>query len=215
DAVQRMGGAHNLAQTVPLGDLRRAGWSITPWKATTNGSETVTLSRGFADQADLTRRIVDLVGRNGILRQPTVTHDRGWFTSHDEVSLVVDVRRPSIDIVHDTALAARLRAAGVDPVSLQAQIAAQLKSALHVSVIVRLPGGRTRSYDAVSGTVKTVRVAAGGTDWDHVVKFGIGAALALLAALFFLAAGVGVRRNRRRALQRVARGPQPERTPLM
>jgi len=35
--------------------------------------------------------------------------------------------------------------------------------------------------------------------WDHVVKFGIGVALALLAVLFFSAAGIGIRRNRRRA----------------
>ena len=38
------------------------------------------------------------------------------------------------------------------------------------------------------------------------MKFGIGLALAVLAALFFLAAGIGARRNRRRAAQRVYRG---------
>ena len=47
------------------------------------------------------------------------------------------------------------------------------------------------------------------------MKFGIGVALALLAGLFFLAATVGARRNRRRAAQRIARGPEPERVPLM
>ena len=35
------------------------------------------------------------------------------------------------------------------------------------------------------------------------MKFGIGLALALLAGLFFLAAGIGAQRNRRRAAQRV------------
>ena len=63
--------------------------------------------------------------------------------------------------------------------------------------------------------MQTFRVESGGTDWDHVVKFGIGVALSLLAGLFFLAAFVGARRNRRRAAQRVDRAPAPERTPLM
>jgi hypothetical protein len=98
---------------------------------------------------------------------------------------------------------------------LQSQVATQLKTALHVSVLVRLPGGETKSYDAATGSVETVKVSGGGTDWDHVVKFGIGVALALLAALFFLAAGVGIRRNRRRAAQRVVRGNHSERAPLM
>ena len=125
------------------------------------------------------------------------------------------MRSPSVDIVHDTALASAPARRRCRSRALQAQLAAQLKSALHVSVVVHLPGGTTRSYDAPTGSVKTVAVADGGTDWDHVVKFGIGLALALLAGLFFLAAGVGARRNRRRAAQRVDRGPRPERTPLM
>ena len=128
--------------------------------------------------------------------------------------IVVDVRSPSVDIVHDAPLAARLRAAGTDPAQLEAQLAVQLKTALHVSVVLHLPGGHTESYDAPTGSRQTFRVSHGGLSWDHVVKFGIGVALALLAVLFFLAAGIGARRNRRRAAQRVDRAPQ-ERAPLM
>ena len=145
-------------------------------------------SHPFVDQADLERRVRDLAGPNGILQKPKLTHDRGWFNSRYAMSLVVDVRSPSVDIVHDTALANRLRAAGVDPALLQAELAVQLKSALHVTVVVHLPGD-TQTYDAATGSVQTVRAASGGTDWDHVVKFGIGLALVLLAGLFFLAAG--------------------------
>ena len=160
------------------------------------------------------RRIVDLVGPKGILQNPTLLHDRGWFNSDYAMSLVVDVRSPSVDIVGDTALSTRLQAAGVDPVALQSELAVQLKSALHVSVVAHLPGGETRTYEAPVGSVQTFRVASGGTDWDHVVKFGIGLALSLLAGLFFLAAGVGAAATAAAPPNAWPR-PQPERTPLM
>ena len=128
---------------------------------------------------------------------------------------MVDLRSPTVDIVHDAALVSQLRAQGVDPDVLQAKLATDLKTALHVSVVLHLPSGEKRAYAVAPGKVQTVRLADGGTDWDHVVKFGIGVALALLAGLFFLAAGVGAHRNRRRAAQRIMRGPRPDRAPSM
>ncbi len=215
DAVSTMGGSATLAQTVPLDDLRHAGWKISPWTRGTGGTETITLSHDFFDQTELAQRIVDLAGPNGILQSPKLTHDRGWFSSHDGLAVLVDVRSPSVDIVSDKALSDRLRFAGTDPVKLQAQIAVQLKTALHVTVALQVPGQSAKSYDAPTGSRQTFRVTHGGLSWDHVVKFGIGVALALLAAVFFLAAGIGIRRNRRRAAQRVDLRVRPERTPLM
>ena len=58
-----------------------------------------------------------------------------------------------------------------------------------------------------------MRVSDGGLAWDHVVKFGIGVALALLALLFFSATGIGMRRNRRRAAERVDRPSGPNARP--
>jgi hypothetical protein len=215
DAVQQLGGSTSLAQTVPLDDLRTVGWTISPWTRAPRGSQTITLSHPFVDERDLVRRVVDLAGPHGILQNPTVTRERGWFSSRDTLTVVVDVRSPSVDIVHDAPLAAQLRAAGFDPARLEAQLAAQLKSALRVSVVVHLPGGHTESYDAVPGSVRALRVAHGGTDWDRVIRFVIGLMLALLAALFLLAASVGARRNRRRAVERVEREKLPDRAALM
>lgn len=209
DAVSRLGGAAGLAQNVPLGDLRTAGWGISSWTHGTGGSESIVFTHPFVDRSDLARRVVDLAGPHGILQNPTVTRQRGWFGSRNAVSIVVDVRSPSVDIVHDAPLATRLRAAGLDPARLEAQLAVQLRTALHLTVVVHLPGGKTQSYDAATGSVKTFRVAQGGTDWDHVVKFGIGVMLTLIAALFFLAATVGARRSRHRVVQRADRSHAP------
>jgi hypothetical protein len=215
DAVQRLGGASSLAQNIPLDDLRSAGWTISRWSRGEAGVQSITLSHEFTDQRDLARRLVDLAGPHGILQDVTIRRERGWFHSSDEVGLVVDVRSPSIDIVHDVPLATRLRAAGLDPALLQAQLAVELKSALHVTVVVHLPGGHSETYVAPTGSIGTVRASDGGTDWNRVVEFGIGLALALLAGLFFLAAGMGVRRNRRRARERGRRVTGADRTPLM
>jgi hypothetical protein len=215
DAVLQMGGTTSLEQTVTLDDVRAAGWTISQWSQGAAASQTVTLSHPFADQRKLARLVLDLAGPRGILQNPIITRDRGWFGSHDALSIVVDLRSPTLDVVSDAPLVARLKAAGADPGLLQAEIAVKLKTALHVSVVVHLPGGRTQTFLVGPGKVETVRLADGGTNWDHVVKFGIGVSLALLAFSFFLAAGVGARRNRRRSVQRLTRDPQPERTPLM
>jgi hypothetical protein len=215
DAVAQMGGASALEQNVPLTDLRGSGWTVSPFRSGAGGTTVITFSHPFADQRELAQRIVDLAGRHGVLQNPKIVHDRGWFSSRDSVSLVIDVRAPQVGIVQDADLAARLRVAGTDPAQLEAVLPVQLKTALHVSVTIHLPNGVTKRYDAASGSVKNFQVKDGGTDWDRVVKFGIGVSLALLAALFFLAATVGIRRNRRRAAQRIARGPEPERVPLM
>ena len=167
-----------------------------------NGSETVTLAHPFVDSVDLGRRIVDLAGPDGVLQDASFSLAHGWFRSRQTLSVVVDVRSPSVDIVHDRPLAARIRAAGLDPALLEAQLAVQLKTALHVTVVVHLPDGHTESYDAPAGSVRTVRVGNGGTDWNRIVEFGIGLTLALLAGLFFLAAMMGARRGRRRARDR-------------
>ncbi len=214
DAVQQMGGVTALVQKIPLDDLRKAGWTISPWARGTAGSEAISFTHSFADETELSRRILDLAGPHGILQRPVLTRDRGWFTTKDGLSLVVDVRSPSVDIVGDAPLAARLRAAGTDPAKLEAQLAVRLKTALHLSVVLHLPGGHNKTYDAPTGSVRTVSVDHSSAAWDHLVKFGIGAALTLLAVLFFLAAGIGARKNRRRAEQRMDRN-RHERAPLM
>ena len=215
DAVARLGGAKALARNVPIADLRTAGWSVSAWRRAANGAETLTLAHPFVDSVDLARRVVDLAGPHGVLRDASFSLDHGWFRSRQALSVVVDVRSPSVDIVHDEPLATRLRASGLDPALVEAQLAAQLKTALHVAVAVHLPDGHTESYEAPAGSVRTVRVAHGGTDWNRMVEVAIGLMLALLAGAFALAATVGGRRGRRRARERPPRRAEAAGPPLM
>ena len=98
-------------------------------------------------------RIADLVGTKGILRDPKLERERGWFSSHDALSIVVDLRAPSTGIGSDADLRFRLTQAGVDPAALDAAAhAAVARRAARVGR--RAPAGRqhTRTYDAHDGS---------------------------------------------------------------
>jgi hypothetical protein len=215
-AMQQLGGITAAAKQVPLADLRAAGWQISQWTANENGGAAITFTHPFDGQADLAARLADLVGTNGILRSPKITHTRGWFRSDDALSMVVDLHAPSTGIGSDADLQARLRAAGVDPAQLNQDLTGELRSALHVEVVLHLPNGETRTYDVPTGTTTTVNASQSTTDWDRAIELGIAAVLVVLAGLFALAASAGARRARRRSAQRAeTRRVEPERAPLM
>ncbi len=203
DAIQRLGGLDAAAKQVPLADLRAAGWKVSRWTGGARSTATLTLTHDFRDQADLARRLADLVGPKGLLRDPRITRARDWFSSSDGLSLVVDLRTPKSGIGSDADLKARLLVAGLDPATLDAQLSAELRSALHLTVVVRLPDGTKRTYDATNGTVSTVSASHSKTDYDRMVKLGIAVVLAVLAGLFLLAASASARRQRRRRKARV------------
>lgn len=211
DAMAQLGGQQAAAKQIRLSDLRAAGWTLSAWN-----HNTITFAHDFRGQAELAQRLADLVGPGGVLRDPHITRERGWFGSSDSVSMVVDMRAPTTGIGSDADLKARLRAAGVDPAALDAQLTSELRSSLHVSVVVHLPNGQTRTFEATNGTTSTVKAAQSHRDWDRIIKLGIAAALALLGVLFLLAASVSARRNRRRRAQRVRSTQiEHERAPLM
>jgi hypothetical protein len=211
DAMAQLGGPQSAAKQIRLSDLQAAGWTVSGWN-----HDAITFAHDFHGQSELAQRLADLVGPHGVLRDPHITRERGWLDSSDAVSMVVDMRAPATGIGSDADLKARLRAAGVDPAVLDAQLTSQLRSALHLTVVVHLPDGQTRTFQATNGTVTTVTAAHSHRDWDRIVKIGIAAALALLGALFLLAASVSARRNRRRRAQRVrSTRIEHERAPLM
>jgi hypothetical protein len=211
EAMARLGGRAKAAQQVPLADLRDAGWEISSWTPGPRGTTTLTLTHGFLDQEDLARRLADLVGTNGALREPAIARERGWFTSRDALSLVVDMRAPESGVIKDADLRARLQAAGLDPATLDTQLTQELRDSFHLSVAVHLPDGEEREYDATIGKTDTVSVAQEHTDYDRMVKLGLALALAVLAVLFIAAAAVSARRNRRRRAARVHREERIER----
>jgi hypothetical protein len=214
DALARAGGIGAASKQIPFADLRAAGWTISPWEADDKGGASITIEAPFANSSELATRLEQLSGSSGILRDSHVTRDRGWFGSKDGVSMVVDLRNPKVGIASDSELAARLKSAGLDPAALDAQFSRELGAAMHLTVNVHLPGGHTRTINAASGKLGTVAVTHATTNYDAIVKLGIGLLMVVLAGLLFLAASVGKRRDRRRQAARATR-IERERAPLM
>ena len=215
DAIDRVGGIAAASKQIPLSDLKAAGWQVSPWAQSGAGGAVITFAHPYRGAADLNARLADLVGTDGILREAKLTRDRGFLSSSDGLSLVVDMRAPATGIGSDTDLKARLMKAGVDPSTLDAQLTRALRDALHVSVVVHLPDGSTKELDAASGTTSTFHASDESTEWDQVVKVGIAITLAFLAGLFLLAASASARRDRRRRTQRISVTGEHERAPLM
>lgn len=181
DAVRRLTTHAPLAEAIPLDDLRDAGWDVSAWKPASGGGDSITLTHDFVGQADLARRLTDLAGPNGALRDPRITRTRGWFGAEDEIAVTVDLRNLSAGVRSDAELAARLQAAGLDVDALDAQLRAELADALHVTVAVHAPGGSSRTIELAAGDHGTVAASQSQTYTRRVVLLAAGAALLLLA----------------------------------
>ena len=197
DAVQRLTTHAPLATAVRLDDLRTAGWRVSSWKRDHAGGAAITLTHAFVGQAGLERRITDLAGPRGVLRDPRITRTRGWFGAKDAISIAVDLRGITAGVRSDAQLAERLKAAGIDVSTLGSQLSAQLKQALHVTVDVHAPGGHAHSVTLVAGGHATVAAAQSQTYTNRMALLA-GGALLLLLALVVTAASLRSTSRRRR-----------------
>jgi len=195
-AVQKLTAHAPLARAVPLADVRAAGWTVSKWVPVTGGGDAITLSHPFVGQPDLTRRIADLVGTSGILRDPKITRVRGFLNSDDGIAITVDLRHLSTSISSDAQLAKRLKVAGLNVSTLDAQLHSQLAGALRVKVVVRAPGGKSKSVDLTEGGHATLSASASQTYARRVELLAAGALLLVLALM--VTAGSMASKSRRR-----------------
>ena len=101
------------------------------------------------------------------------------------------------------------------PAMIESANSSELRSALHLTVVLQTPDGKSTTYAASNGTVKTVAASHKSTYYDRMIKYGIALTLALLAGLFMLAAYKSSSRNRRRQRQRSDAFRDEDRVPLM
>jgi hypothetical protein len=202
-AAARIGGVESLR----LDDLASAGWTVS------THANTVSLAHDFRDEKELTDLLTDLVGSQGVLADPQITRERGWFSSRDGVSVTVDLRNPTAGVLADKELVARLKFAGLDPSALDAQFTQAVRDGLHVRVVLHLPDGKTKTYDAMMGKRATVAVTKQRIHTGSVIEVGAAIVLIMLAGLFMLGASRGARRARaKRGSQRAnaSRSSRPQ-----
>ncbi len=186
-----------LARAVPLADVRAAGWTVSKWTATAGGGQAITLSHPFVGQPDLTQRIAELAGPNGVLLDPKITRQRGLLDSQDGIAITVDMRRLSTGIRSDAVLSKRLSAAGIDVNTLDAQLHSQLAGALHITVVVHAPGGKSKTVQLTAGRHARVSASNSETNAKRLALLAAGALLLVLALMIMFASMASKSRRRR------------------
>jgi hypothetical protein len=206
DALRRLTPNAPLERAVPLADVRRAGWTLSPWTPIRGGGDAITLTHGFVDQTDLERRLADLVGDTGVLNHATITRTRGWFTEKHTLAVTVDLRQLTTGLRSDTQLAKQLAFAGLDVTTFDAQLRTQLAHALTLTVRVQAPDGQSQTVELTSGKQATVSATSSRTETRRIDLLAAGAALILVGLL--VAAVSRLLRGRRR--RRTARSSPPD-----
>jgi hypothetical protein len=187
---------------VPLDDLRAAGWSVSPWRPSAGGGAALQLSKSFTGGAGLASVLAELDGPDGALRDARVVRERSLLRDRDSVSLLADLSHLRAGVADDAALAARLRAAGVDVAALDAGLQSRIKGSFDLTVRLELPDGTHKSVRVVPGEQRTVAVSS--TTGHPGRRFALAAAgaAALLGLVLFVVASAHARRSRRRGSRR-------------
>jgi hypothetical protein len=183
---------------VPLGDLRAHGWSVSPWRPTSDGGASIQLSKPFTGEAGLASVLSELDGPDGALRDAHVVRDRSLLRDRDRVSVLADLSNLRVGVADDAALASRLRAAGVDVAAIDKGLQAQLGSSFALTVRLELPDGKNTTVHVAPGQQRTVALAGSAGHTGRVVAL-VGAALAAVLGLTLLLAASLRRRPRSRS----------------
>jgi len=190
-------GGRSTLPNVPLGDLRAHGWSVGAWRASAGGGATIALTKSFTGESGLASVLAELDGRAGALRGAKLERSRSLLRDRDSVSVVADLRHLDAGVAGDRALAARLRAAGVDVDALDRGLTTRIGRAFALDLTIVLPDGARTEATLKPGATRTVSVASTSTNTGRIVALVAAAGAALLGVLLFLIAALNLRRARR------------------
>ena len=198
DARVALAGSATAMPDVPLDDLRAHGWTVSSWRASSDGGASIQLSKPFTGESGLASVLSELDGPDGALRDAQVVRDRSLLHDRDRVSILADLSNLRVGVADDAALASRLRAAGVDVAAIDKGLQAQLGSSFALTVRLELPDGKSTTVHVAPGQQRTVALAGSASHTGRVVAL-LGAALAAVLGLSLLLAATLRRRPRARS----------------
>jgi hypothetical protein len=184
---------------VPLDDLRSHGWTVSSWRSSAGGAASVELSKPFTGESGLASVLAELDGRDGAVRDARVLREHALLRDRDRVSLLADLTHLRVGVADDDALAARLRAAGVDVATIDAGLQARIKGSFDLTVRVELPDGTNTTARVAPGQKRTVSVASTTTHSGRLAALAAAGAAAVLGLGLIVIAGVRGRRGGRPA----------------
>jgi hypothetical protein len=198
DAVRRVTRHVELADAVPLDDVRAAGWDVSGWKTASDAS-TITLSHDFVGQDQLARLLADLAGSTGLFADAQLTRSRSWISAKDSVAVTANLQNLASGVQSDAALSRNLTAAGVDVKALDDQLRSQLDEAFSLTIAVHAPDGETRSVTLRSGDQERVSATSSRTHATRALLVLVGVGLVALAVVLTGASLAAMSRRRRRS----------------
>ncbi len=207
DAVSRLtpDGA-SVDDAVRLDGLRDAGWRVEPWETDDDGGASIIVRKPFVGAAQLESVLGELAGPE-VIERVALARDRGVVDDRDRLELAIDLRELATRIADDEALAANLRAAGLDPAAAGAGFDAELATSLRVDVVAAVPGSKEKLV-LRPGERDVLVVESSRRNLDRLVLAGIGTVGATLGLALLTATTVsafGHRRRLRSAASRAAR----------
>ena len=196
DAVRRLTRHAALADAVPLDDVRDAGWEVSEWRTSPDGS-TITLSHDFVGQDELSRLLADLAGPSGVLRNAQLSRSRSWLAAKDSVAVTGDLRALTTAVRSDAALAKNLAAAGIDVNALDEQLMSELDRSFTLTLAVHAPDGETKEVTLKSGDDERVVATSSRTHASRALLTVVGVGLVGLALVLTGASLAAMWRRRR------------------
>ncbi len=182
-----------LADRVRLTDLTAAGWRVSPWTRSASGGAVLTVSKAFADPAEVAGIVAEINGAHGPLRGVAAHREAATFSTRWTVDGAVDLRTVEPAVGDDPELVAGLTAAQVDVTGIEQRLRDAL-GGLRVHLTAELPGTRD-SVAAGVGHRATLHATADDTALGRVVLLGLGVLAGLVAITLIV---VGELRGRRR-----------------
>ncbi|MBM3659709.1 MAG: hypothetical protein FJW95_09435 [Actinobacteria bacterium] len=215
EAVQQAQvGGGTLEDRVRLSDLTAAGWTVEPWVRNLDGSASLSLSKPFTSVDQVSGILAELSGDAGPLQSSEFTRDRSVFSTKTAATATVDLDAMTTGILADTDLVNSLQAQGLDVAVVDQQLAAQLRDAFHLKVVLEVPDGQRTVVEVEPGAPATVAASASVLDTRRILFTVL--ALVLLAGVVVVLVWPRkrVRRRRHEATAATYRRAAAEHRPL-
>lgn len=196
DAVQNaQAGGGMLEDRVRLGDLRAAGWRVTPWRRAPDGSATVSLRKDFGNAGDLAGVVAELSGKDGPLPGVALERNRGFLSTEYKITGDADLSRLTAGIADDPEVVAQLTGQRVDLAQIDQRLAQQINDAFRLRIRFVLPGGETEAQPKPG---KKVSLATSTSQFDTTRALLLAGAIVLGALGVVLLVRGELRRRRQR-----------------
>ena len=199
DAVQNaQAGGGKLEDRVRLGDLRAAGWTVTPWRRAPDGSATVSLRKNFQNAGDLAAVVAELSGKDGPLQGVTLERNRGFLSTEYKIKGDADLSRLTAGIADDPEVVAQLTGQRVDLARIDQRLAQQINDAFRLRIRFVFPGGDVAEVKPERGKKVSLATSTSQFDTTRALLLAGAVALGVLGVVLLVRGEVRARRRRGR-----------------